>query len=122
MSRPEDEQNTVSEQEKAERTLPELPSLPDLPEAPKLSPVLPPRPSKASEQNKTQSQNYGKSAIASMAATSFIMPIIVLALAGYWLDLRLKHSTDWFAGLGVLIGLAVGISSLMRLLQRLSDD
>ncbi len=122
MSRPEDQKRIVSEGDSEEIKEITLPELSGLPEVPKLNPVLPPRPSKAPEQSKTQSQNYGKAALASMAATSFIMPIIVLALVGYWIDLRLKHSTDWFAGAGVLVGLCVGITSLMRLLQRLSED
>lgn len=122
MSRQEEEIHNDLEGEAGQRPLPELPSLPDLPETPVLKPVLPPRPSKAPEQNQMQSQNYGKAALASMAATSFVMPIIVLSLAGYWLDIRLKHSVDWLAGVGLLIGMGVGTTSLIRLLQRLSDD
>ncbi len=116
------ETETDANHEEPELRIPDVPSLPNIPQAPELKPVLPPRPSKAMPMQTTQSQSVGKAALASMAATSFIMPIIILALGGYWLDTRLKHSTFWFAGLGVLVGMAVGINSLMRLLERLNNE
>lgn len=95
----------------------ELPSLGEPPAPPKLDPKLPPHPAKPDTQ---QAADYSKAAIASTAASAFIMPIIILCLGGYLLDVHLKHTISWLAAIGVVLGLVVGITALMRILERLS--
>lgn len=99
----------------------EPPSRPELPEAPQLNPVLPPRPAITKAAKVAQGEANSKMALASIAATSFITPVILLALVGYALDAKMKHSVYWAAGLGVMIGMAVGVNSLLRVLQRMED-
>ena len=93
--------------------------LASVPEAPKLSPALPMHPS-APKHNAQSVQTYSKSMMASSAVTAFLMPIIVLCLGGYWLDSKLKHATPWFSILGVIVGLILGLTSMMRVLDKLS--
>ncbi len=104
-----------------EARFPETPPRLELPEAPALNPVLPPRPSKVKEVKEAQGDSYNKTALASIAASAFITPIMILAVGGYALDAKLKHATYWFAGLGLMIGMAVGVNSLLRVLQKLGD-
>jgi len=114
-------QKEPSDENAVEERCPTAPVRPELPEIPSLNPVLPPRPSKVQQTRAIEGGGYGKAALASMAATSFLSPILILAVGGYMLDARMRHSTYWFAGLGVLVGLIVGTTSLMRILQKLSD-
>ena len=98
---------------------PDLPPPPDVPEAPKLSPKLPTHP-----ERKTTGVEPGgnrKLAIATTAASSFIMPIIVLSVGGWWLDQKMHHTTYWFAFLGVIVGMVVGVVSLLHVIKRLSE-
>jgi hypothetical protein len=92
----------------------------ELTRAPKIANQLPPRPS-ATRPGGVEPGGYSKLAIASTAATSFIMPIVILSVGGWWLDNRLHHKTGWLAFIGVLLGLVVGISSLMKVMARLQD-
>ncbi len=88
----------------------------DVPEVPRLAPVV--RPVKPGTQRPAiEPGSYNKAALASTAATSFIMPTIVLALIGYFLDQKLH--TNYLAFIGVVVGLIVGISALMRIVKRL---
>jgi F0F1-type ATP synthase assembly protein I len=90
-----------------------------IPEPPRLNPKLPEHPEKA-KQSESAAATYSNSAIATSAVSSFVTPIVVLCLAGYWLDQRMKHKTPWFSMAGVIVGLVLGTSSLMRVLNRLS--
>lgn len=92
-----------------------------IPEPPKLNPKLPAHPAEA-KQNTQAGRDYSKAVIASSAVSAFLAPIMVLCLGGYWLDQRLKHITPWFSMAGVIVGLALGVTSLMRVLDRLSKD
>jgi hypothetical protein len=88
----------------------------DVPEVPRLAPVV--RPVKPGPQRPAiEPGSYNKAALASTAATSFIMPTIVFALIGYFLDQKLH--TNYLAFIGVVVGLIVGISALMRIVKRL---
>ncbi len=116
-----DEEKTPREDEESlEARFPELPPLPELPKAPKIEAKLPPRPSKTAKQREESS--YGKSAIVLSAVSAFLAPIVVLCLAGYWLDVRLKNKTYWFAFAGVIVGMITGTISLVGLLQKISED
>jgi hypothetical protein len=89
------------------------------PEPPRLTPNLPLHPDERSKVA-TEAASYSKAAIASTAVSAFVTPIFVLCLGGYWLDQKLKHVTPYLAMLGVIVGLILGIASLMKVLNRLS--
>ena len=92
----------------------------EVPEVPRLAPVV--RPVKAKPgASRIEAGSYRKAAIASTAATSFIMPTLVLALLGYWLDIKLHHTTNYLAFIGVVLGLIVGTTALMRIISKLED-
>jgi hypothetical protein len=119
------------------RRFPNLPSTPDVPEVPGLDSVAEPvkevtigsapevpqlapvnRPVKPKASGPAIAPgSYNKAALASTAATSFIMPTILFSLLGYWLDKRMH--TNYWAFIGVVFGLIVGISALMRIIKRL---
>jgi hypothetical protein len=116
---PEDEE----EEDEAERLLkrfPDLPPVPDVPETPVLKPTLPPHP-ETMRQGKVEPGSYSKMAVAATAATSFILPIILFGVGGWWLDQRMKHEVAYLAFAGVVLGFIVGITSLMGTIKRLSD-
>ncbi len=106
------------EQDDLEARFPRVPPAPPVPEAPKLTMPLPPHPSKP-RPGAVEPGSYNKLALATTAATSFIMPIIVLSVGGWWLDQKLHHITPWFAMAGVLLGLVVGVSALLKVVRRL---
>ena len=71
----------------------------DLPEVPKLAPILPPNPlNKQAPGNGPGSSQ--KAAIATTAASAFVMPVLVLSVGGYYLDKKIKDAVPWFAILG----------------------
>ncbi|HEV2472740.1 MAG TPA: AtpZ/AtpI family protein [Chthonomonadales bacterium] len=99
--------------------MPEAPPPPDAPEPTRIDPALPPRPG-TRRAGQPQPGEYRNMGLAYSAASSFIIPVIALAVGGYLLDRALRHSTDWFAFVGVLVGMLVGVSSLMRVMNRLN--
>ena len=62
---------------------------------------------------------YQKLAVAATAATSFVAPVIVLGVAGWWLDQRL-HTIGMCAFVGTVIGFVVGIVSLLGIIRQLN--
>jgi hypothetical protein len=115
------ENEAQDEEAKLFKRFPDVPPLPSVPNAPKLAPKLPPYPDKHPRPGQVAPGSYNKMAIATTAASAFIMPIIVLSVGGWYLDNKLHHKTDWLAFLGVLIGMIVGVSSLLKVVSRLSD-
>jgi hypothetical protein len=115
-SRPEEQ----GEGEQIEERFPNLPP-PEAPDVPELKPKLPPHPDRHSKPGAVEPGSYNKMALAATAASSFIMPIVALSVLGWWLDNRLHHETSWLAFIGVLVGMVVGISSLLRVMNRLSE-
>lgn len=103
------------------KRFPTVPSLPQVPEAPEFKPQLPPHPSKP-RPGAIEPGSYGKTAIAFTAASSFIMPIVVLSVGGYLLDKKLGHGTYWLAFIGVVVGLVAGTTALIGVVNRLSDE
>ena len=99
---------------------PRMPSAPELPEPPKLSPTLPP-PAKQ-QPGAVEPGSYNKMALAFTAANSFIMPVIVLTIGGVLLDRKFGGNKGWYAIGGVLLGLIVGISALVRVIKKMSDE
>jgi F0F1-type ATP synthase assembly protein I len=64
--------------------------------------------------------SYSKAALGTTAVSALVTPIVVLCLGGYWLDMRLKHATPWFAMIGVIVGLVLGLTSMMKILEKIS--
>ena len=106
------------EQDDLQSRFPKVPPAPHIPEPPKMTQPLPPHPAKP-RQGVVEPGSYNKMALATTAASSFIMPIIVLSLGGWWLDQKLHHTTFWIAFIGVLVGLVVGVSALLKVVNRL---
>ena len=92
----------------------------DLPEVPKLDPVLPPHPTAGQGPRAAPGSNR-KAAIATTAASAFVMPVLVLSVGGYYLDKKLNHAVPWFAIAGVVVGMVVGITALLRIIQKLEE-
>lgn len=99
---------------------PTAPRPPDVPDVPHFSPKLPEHPSKP-RPGAVEPGSYNKLALATTAASSFIMPIIILSVGGFFLDRALHHETYWIAFLGVLVGLVAGTISLINIMNRLSQ-
>lgn len=110
----------TGEQEVFERRFPEVPAVPELPDVPDVSPELPPHPERP-RPGSVAPGSYGKMAVAATVATSFIMPVIVLGYAGWWLDQKFRHTTAWFSLLGVTLGFAAGVVALLKSIRQLSD-
>lgn len=117
--RDEDAQSEEEEEDSLLSRFPDLPPLPELPHAPEVKPKLPPHPS-APKPNAVEPGSYRKMAMASQLASAFIMPIIVLAVGGYFLDKTL-HTTPWLAFSGVILGFIVGVMALLRITRQLED-
>ena len=106
------------EQDDLQSRFPEVPPAPHIPEPPKLTQPLPPHPAKP-RPGAVEPGGYNKLALATTAASTFIMPIIVLSVGGWWLDQKLHHTTAWLAFIGLLVGLVVGVSALLKVVNRL---
>src|SRR5438128_9961447 len=63
---------------------PRMPAAPDLPEPPKIAPSLPP--TAKQRPGEVEPGSYNKMGLAFTAANSFIMPGIILTIAGIYLD------------------------------------
>ena len=100
----------------AELKLPELPPVPTLPEAPRLSPSLPPRPKAPHEEEPSQYQRMG---LAYTIPASLVAPILVLTLAGYWLDGHF-HKSPYFTLGGALLGTISGFINMIRIANKLN--
>lgn len=111
------------EQEEVEPPLetrfPTLPNATRLPDAPRYEAKLPDL--NTPKQGSVAPGAYGKLAIAATAATTFITPIIVLSLGGWYLDQKLKHTTAWFAMIGLIVGMIAGVTSLLKVISKLQD-
>ncbi len=104
----------------ADREILSLPPSADYPEAPRLNTKLPPHPSAPAPGSVTPGM-YSGLALATTAGTAFTMPVIVLSVGGWWLDQKLHHATAWFAMAGVILGLIAGVSSLLKVVNRLNE-
>ncbi len=111
----------MAEKDESEKDIPErFPAPPPptrIPDAPKIEVKLPPVAGKQAPGTVTPG-SYQKVAIAATAASSFIAPIIVLGLGGWWLDQRFHINICAF--IGTVLGFIVGILSLMRVIQQLN--
>lgn len=113
------DEQTEEEETPIEKRFPTMPSPSTLPEVPKYNAKLPDI--SKSRKGSIEPGSYGKLAVAATAATSFVLPVIVLGGGGWLLDQKLKHETAWFALVGVIVGFFVGVVSLLRVIQKLQD-
>lgn len=114
-------QGTPDEADDLNQRFPVPPTVGTAPETPKLvRRDLPPHPEKP-RQGAIEPGAYTNMGLAATAATSFIMPIIVCGLFGlYVLDARF-HLAPWGTVGGFTLGFIVGIMSLMRVVNRMSQ-
>ena len=102
----------------AER-FPAPPPSAELPDTPKFDVKLPPPLGQRSPGSVVPGSHY-KLAVAATAASSFVAPIIVLGVAGWWLDQRIHNGVSVFAFVGTVLGFIVGIVALLRVIQQLN--
>ncbi len=96
---------------------PSVPASPELPDAPKLAPTLP---SRSSSPGAVEPGARGKLARAAEVTGALIWPVAILAVGGAWLDNR-WHTAPWLAASGLMIGFAIGVTLLLRLIKHLAD-
>ncbi len=114
----------MEEKDKRDQEIPErFPAPPpptELPQAPRIDVKLPAPPGGPGA-GRPAPGSYRKVAIAATAASSFIAPILVLGVGGWWLDQRLHTSVGICAFIGTVLGFIVGILSLMRVIKQLNQ-
>ena len=90
----------------------------ELPEAPKIDVELPALP-EIQRPGSPAPGAYRKVAIAATAASTFVSPILVMGVGGWWLDQRL-HSGGIWAFAGTVIGFIAGIVALLQVIRQLN--
>ena len=114
----EDEDQQSTDEELANRFV-QAAEVPSLPAVPEIHVRLPVHPDSVPHIEK-QLTGMAKTGIALTAATSLIAPIIVFAVLGSYADHRFNgHSMIVFAA--VVLGLVLGIVSLMNVMKKLAD-
>jgi F0F1-type ATP synthase assembly protein I len=108
---PDDSRNDPGEQQ--ERPWPELPDVPELPEAPVLKPNLPPREKRSAREIEEQ-ETTRRMGLAYIIPTALIAPIVLLTLAGWWLDDHF-HKSPYFTLGGALLGTVSGFINMIRI-------
>lgn len=113
--------NVPEDDDDLSKRFPAPPTVGAAPETPKLTRRdLPPHPEKP-RPGAIEPGAYTNMGLAATAATSFIMPIIVCGLFGYYvLDTRL-HLAPWGTVGGFTLGFVAGIVSLLRVVNKLSQ-
>lgn len=117
---PSRKQEANNELDDLQTRFPAVPSLPhDVPEPPKIKVDLPPHPDlpKPGAANATDIRG---SALAYQAASSFIMPIILLGLLGWFLDGRF-HGNGIITILFFILGFVVGVVSLLKVVNQMNN-
>src|SRR6186997_2603379 len=97
---PDDNRNDPVEERK--KAWPVLPEIPQVPEAPVLKPNLPPREKRTAREIEDQ-DTARRMGMAYVIPTALIAPIVLLTLAGWWLDDHF-HKSPYFTLGGALLG------------------
>ena len=92
----------------------------DVPTPPRIKVDLPPHPDKP-RPGAVEPGSYKGTALAYQAASSFIMPIILLGLLGWFLDGRF-HTNGIATIIFFILGFVVGIFSLLRIVNQMDDS
>ena len=103
------------EQEARTPELPPTPKLPEPPQAPFERPKLP-----GSEPSPTFQRNTRAISLAFSIGFSLAGPVILGALAGYWLDGRFGTSPTWTMILTIL-GMGAGLTQMIRVVNKLNQ-
>jgi F0F1-type ATP synthase assembly protein I len=99
--------------EEGAEALPKLPPVPDLPDAPVLKPNLPPR-EKRSAKEKEEQADARQMGLAYVLPTALAAPVVLLTLAGWWLDNHF-HKSPYFTLGGALLGTVSGFINMIRI-------
>ncbi len=111
----------LTEEQRLLQRFPVVPAIHhDVPPPPKIVVDLPPHPD-APKPGKLEPGSLRNSALASQAASSFIMPIIILIVAGWLIDKQL-HTGGIAIVIFLIIGFAVGVANLLRVINKLDDS
>ena len=92
---------------------PELPPIPELPETPVLKPNLPSR-DKRTAKDLEKEDTARRMGLAYVLPTALAAPVVLLTLAGWWLDDRFKLSPYCTLG-GALLGTVSGFINMIRI-------
>lgn len=111
----------LTEEERLLQRFPVVPTIHhDVPPPPKIVVNLPPHPD-APKPGRLEPGSLRNSALASQAASSFIMPIIILIVVGWLIDKQF-HTGGIAIVLFLIIGFAVGVANLLRVTNKLDDS
>ena len=103
----------------SKQRFPAPPSVGHVPDAPNVNVTLPPNPDKP-QKGTVAPGAYNRLAVSATAASSFVTPILVLGVGGWYLDQKMHNQTAYLAFGGTVLGFIVGIFALMRVIQQLS--
>jgi F0F1-type ATP synthase assembly protein I len=96
--------------------LPPTPALPELPKPPAPNVRLPkPR----NPGSSSQAEEYRRMGVAYTIPIALIAPVIVLTLAGTWLDKKLFGGGSGLTIGGAILGLVVGVRNVISMVSRL---
>ena len=105
--------------EERAKAWPELPDLPELPEAPLLKPTLPPLKGRTARQIEGE-DTARRMGLAYVLPTALIAPIVIITLAGWWLDDHF-HKSPWFTLGGALLGTVSGFVNMIRIAGKMDQ-
>jgi F0F1-type ATP synthase assembly protein I len=89
-----------------------------LPEPPELVPALP---EARAKEPTPESDQYRQMGIAYTVPAALVAPVIVLTLMGVWLDGRWGNEPSGFTIGGAVLGIVVGVISMLRMASRLGS-
>ncbi len=103
------------------KRFPAVPQLPhDVPEPPRIKVDLPPHPNRP-KPGASSAPDIRGSALAYQAASSFIMPIILFGLLGWFLENRF-HKNGLIMVVFFILGFVVGVVSLLNVINKMNDQ
>jgi F0F1-type ATP synthase assembly protein I len=105
--------------EERDKGWPAVPDIPDLPEAPLLKPNLP-RLDKRSARQIEGEDTARRMGLAYVLPTALIAPIVLLTLAGWWLDDHFHLSPYCTLG-GALLGTVTGFINMIRIAGKMDQ-
>ena len=115
----EETQHTTEEQD-IEAQFPVVPETPGLPEVPRIEVKLPLHPDKP-QPGVIQMGTLSKAGVALSAVSSFVLPIVFLAVTGFYLDKKL-HTGSIIVFAGIILGFILGLVSLINVIRKLAGE
>ncbi len=108
------EEDRLDEEEELEK---KLPPIPDIPQPPAIQSKLPKYPDKGETQEAKDARRMG---LAYSLPIMLVAPVLLLTIAGAWLDEKMKTS-PWFTLAGVLLGMISGLINMIRTANKLNE-